>query len=210
MRVFLIHGMGRTIVSMALLGHRLREAGYRTTSYGYVVARRPFDDIVDRFASRVETAVAADRAAGREDGFAIVGHSLGNLIARAASPRFPPGFRRFAMLAPPNRPPSVVRALGDRWLFRVLTRDTGRKLADPAFFDRLPVPAVESLILAGNKGPRLRRPFDGAANDAVLRVSETRLADIPVLEVPAIHTFLMNRRDVTAAVLDFLSGGPRR
>lgn len=203
MRVFLIHGMGRTPMSMMILKRRLEGAGHRVTLFGYLVTTQELDAIADRFVERVQTTMAEDTAQGEGD-WAVVGHSLGNIVTRRAFPRLPASFRRFVMLAPPNRPPAIARALERNWIFRALTRDAGDKLTDPEFYDRLPVPDVPSLIIAGTRGPRLRwLPFHGQPNDCLVTVEETRLGEVPVLEVHAAHSFMMNRRDVFETIVAF-------
>ncbi len=220
MRVFLIHGMGRTPVSMWILARRLKRAGYRPSLFGYAVTLADLEAIKARFVDRVRKVLAADAGpAGDGDSaagdsanaepsprYAIVGHSLGNLVARLASPELPAGFCRFAMLAPPNRPPVMAHTLKENGLFRVFTRDAGRRLADDGFFASLPVPRVPSMIVAGNAGPRASwLPFAGRPNDAILEVDETRLEGVPMIEVPGIHSFLMNRADVFTAISEFFS-----
>lgn len=211
MRIFLLHGMGRSVASMAYLAWRLRGEGHATDLFGYLVAVRDLDEIARRFAARVEEVLAAD--APGEDGekplpYAVIGHSLGNVITRLASPLLPAGFSRFVLLAPPNRSPTLAAQLEGNKLFHLFTGDAGRKLADPDFYARLPVPEVPSLIIAGTGGPRdSRLPLGDAPNDGILKLEETLLGDVPRLEVPAIHTFLMNRSDVFEAVRDFLAGG---
>lgn len=200
MRVFLIHGMGRTPASMWILDRRLRGAGHRPSLFGYFVAVNDLDEIAARFAAHVERVVAADGGGP----YAVVSHSLGGLITRLASPRLPAGLRCCVMMAPPNRPPAIVSALQDNAVFRLATRDAGRKLADPAFYDSLPVPPAPVLVIAGTRGPRAEwLPFRGALNDSILRVDETRLAGAPTLAVQGVHTFLMNRSDVFAAIRQF-------
>ena len=50
------------------------------------------------------------------------------------------------------------------------------------------------------------RLFGGAANDGVVAVEETRLgATATVIEVAASHTFMMNNRQVRAAVRHLLA-----
>ncbi len=227
MRVFLIHGMGRTPISMWILGRRLQGEGHRVSLFGYAVTLADLDAITERFVNRVRQVMTADAAAAGADadaalgadadaalgadadaalGYAIVGHSLGNLVARMASPRLPAGLCRFAMLAPPNRPPVVVHTLKNNPLFRALTRDAGRRLADEEFFAALPVPEVPSLIIVGTGGPLASwLPFAGQPNDGVLRVDESRLEGVRMTEVPGIHTFLMNRADVFAIVRGFFA-----
>ncbi len=211
MRVFLIHGMGRTPVSMWILRQRFLSEGHRVSLFGYAVTLADLDAITERFVDRVQQAMAADASAeGGDPGvppeYAIIGHSLGNVVARMASPRLPMGLCRLAMLAPPNRPPVVVHTLKNNPLFRAFTRDTGRRLADEKFFAALPVPEVPSLIIAGTGGPLASwLPFAGEPNDGVLRVEESRLEGVRMIEVPGIHTFLMNRADVFAAILEFFA-----
>ncbi len=204
MRVFLIHGMGRTPISMWLLARRLKDAGYRPSLFGYAVTLADLEEIKARLVAKVRKVLADDVAAGAAACYAVVGHSLGNLVTRLASPKLPAGFCRFAMLAPPNRPPVMADTLKDNPLFRALTRDAGRRLADEEFFTSLPVPQVPSLIIAGTGGPQAAwLPFAGRPNDAILRVDETSLEGVPTIEVPGVHTFLMNRADVFAAICDF-------
>ncbi len=204
MRVFLIHGMGRTQVSMALLARRLRAAGHRPSAFSYFVTRDPLERIAERLVAHVDEARAD---AGDDEGFAVIGHSLGNVITRLALPRLP-ALSRFVMLAPPNRPPVLARTFSTNPLFRALTRDAGDKLTDEEFFRRLPLPTAPTLIVAGTRGPRARwLPFSGAASDGVLGVEETRLPGIAHVEVPAIHTFIMNDAEVARLTLRFLQAG---
>ena len=64
-------------------------------------------------------------------------------------------------------------------------------------------------MVAGTRGPRAAwLPFGGELNDGIVRVAETRLEGASQVLVHGAHTFLMNRRDVARAVLDFLDGRP--
>ncbi len=202
MRVFLIHGMGRTRASLMLLSRRLTRAGFQPSSFGYTVSREPLDHIASRFVEHVR------RVAKEGEPFGVVGHSLGNIITRFASDRLPPGFSRFVMLAPPNQPPAIARTFSSNPLFKALTRDAGRRLVDEGFYAKLPVPRVPSLIFAGTSGPSARwLPFRGAPSDGVVAVEETRLPGVPLVEVPCLHTFIMNDRGVTRMMADFLQKG---
>ncbi|MEM6453854.1 MAG: hypothetical protein AAF772_02045 [Acidobacteriota bacterium] len=223
MRIFLIHGMGRTPASMALMGRRLRQQGHETSRFGYLVTTTSLTEIRDRFVTHVRRVVADDaaqrasadgKAAADAVRYAVVGHSLGNIVTRMALPHLPAGFARFIMLAPPNRSPAMARWLRENPLFRAAFGDAGRRLADPAFYARLPTPApppprraggaVPSLIIAGRRGLQLPfLPFTGA-NDGIVAVDETRLDGVPAVEVDGVHTFLMNRRDVFEHVHRFL------
>lgn len=213
MRVFLLHGMGRTPASMWLLAWRLRQAGHEPSLFGYAVSLHPLPEIVGRLKAHVATTLEADLAAqaGEPEGetaapYAVIGHSLGNLLTRLASPELPAGFSRFVQLAPPNHSPATARMLRDQTIFQAITKDAGDKLVDEAFFEQVPVPEVPTLILAGDAGPRqpYLPPFRGEPNDGILSVEETRLPGVAHVVLPAIHTFIMNRRDTTRAILAFL------
>lgn len=196
--------MGRTHVSLALLGRRLKAAGHTPLSFNYFVTRETLEAIAERF-------IAFVLAESRDEPFAVVGHSLGNIITRmslqALTRSGGGGLQRFVMLAPPNQPPVMARALENNPVFRVLTRDAGRKLLDEDFYARLPVPTMPTLVVAGTRGPRAAwLPFRGEPSDGVVRVVETRLPGEGVahVEVPAVHTFIMNDSAVAALVLRFL------
>lgn len=208
MRVFLLHGLARTAASMAVLAHRLKKAGHRPSLFGYHVLFDSLDGIAGRFRDRVARVVAEDLAAGdagTPPPYAVIGHSLGGVVARMAAPGLPPGLARLVLLASPARPPATARALRENPLFRAIARDAGQRLCAGGFFEALPRPDVPTLVIAGTRGPRSPRlPCRGEPNDGIVRVAETRLDGAPLLLVHGVHTFLMNRRDVFEAIRQFL------
>jgi pimeloyl-ACP methyl ester carboxylesterase len=211
-RVFLLHGLGRTSASMAVLAHRLKKAGHRPTLFGYQVLLRTLDDIAGRFAEKADRVLDRDRARARSAvvPYAVVSHSLGNVITRLASPRLPDRLDRFVMIAPPNRVPAIATALENNPIFRAASKDAGRKLTDEEFFARLPKPEVPTLVIAGTKGPSASwLPFSGEPNDGIVKVDETRYEGASQLLIHGVHTFLMNRRDVFDAVERFLTPDAR-
>ena len=74
--VFLVHGMGRTPVSMYLLGRRLERAGYRVSSFGYWSTTGTVPGLGAALARRVAELM------GDAPAVHFVGHSLGNIIVR--------------------------------------------------------------------------------------------------------------------------------
>lgn len=195
---------------MTWLARRLRRAGHRPHSFGYLALAEELDSIAERFAERVARVLAADAAHVGSNGskpprYAVIGHSLGGIVTRLASPHLPEGFTRFVMLTPPNHPPAVALALGKSSLFRLFAGDAGRKLRDETFFAALPRPDAPTLVVAGDRGPSSPwLPFRGEPNDGMVRVCETVLPGAPLLVVHGAHTFVMNRRDVWRAVRAFL------
>jgi len=187
---------------MAVLGRRLVRYGHRPSLFGYSVSRSPLERIASRFAQHVERGLTEAGGADRA-GYAVVGHSLGNVITRLASDALPPGFERFVMLAPPNRPPALARLLRDNPVYRALTRDAGQRLADPAFFSELSTPKVPTLVLAGSSAPPWL-PHRGRPSDGIVAIAETALDGAEHEVLPASHTFIMNDPSVARRVVEFL------
>lgn len=191
MNVLLIHGMGRTPLSMASLGRWLRVQGHHVESIGYLSATQSFDAIVTRVHARIASIAARGQA------YAIVAHSLGGIIARAAlatAPSISPLPAHLVMLGTPNQPSSLARRLQGVWPYRWFTGESGARLANDAFFATLPPPNVPYTTIAGTRGPRGRMSvFGAAANDGKVAVSETRVHPLDhSLELPVRHTFMMN------------------
>jgi Alpha/beta hydrolase family len=203
MQVLLVHGMGRTTLSMLHLGRRLRRAGHTVNVLGYVAAVESFAGIV----LRVQERFARNAARGP---YVVVGHSLGGLLARAALGGQPSSFTRPAhliMLGTPNRPPRQARRYGKLLAYRWINGECGQLLTQGDFFARLPPLSIPYTIVAGTRGGPGRSAFGDEPNDGVVAVSETLVApsDTPIT-VPARHTFMMNDRRVLAAILGVLQG----
>ena len=204
MRILLVHGMGRTRLSLVRHAGFLRREGHATEQVGYVAAIESFARIVTRTRRRLE-AIGA-----RGEPYAVIGHSLGGLILRAALDGISPAPLRLIMLATPNQPPRLASRLRRFWPYHILCGESGRLLAQPDFLAHIPEPAVPYTIIAGSAGPRGRRsPFGDAINDWVVTVEETKLRpdDQPVV-VPVGHTFIMNDRRVDAVIKEVLSADP--
>ncbi|MBK8171446.1 MAG: alpha/beta fold hydrolase [Sandaracinaceae bacterium] len=198
MRVFLIHGMGRSPWSFALLEKRLRDAGHVPSSFGYLVSRDSLDKIGKSFLAHVE----AELSPGEE--YAVIGHSLGGIIARHVSEKMPVGWKRFVMLAPPNRSPRAAQRLKHNALFRALTKDAGQKLADEKFYETLPTPKVATLVFVGTSAPSTLFHERGKIGDSVISAEEAHLEGATHVEVRSIHTFIMNNVEVARGIIDFL------
>lgn len=201
MQVILVHGLGRTPLSMARLARCLRENGHTTESVGYVAALESFERIRTRIRARL---LAHAPAAS----YAVVGHSLGGVLLRAALVDFPqsaPLPRLLVTLGTPTRPPRLASRLRSALLYRRLAGECGQLLADPAFLASLKAPPVPWTAIAGTRGwPRHVGPFRDAPNDGVVALDETAGDATEELRVPAFHTFLMNDRRVQRYICDRL------
>lgn len=190
MRVLLLHGMGRSPLSLAGLARWLRRAGHETELLGYVAATQPYDAIVARVHARL-----ADIARNGEP-YVVIGHSLGGLLARAAlaAGPLPHPPAHLIMLGTPNQPSAMARRFERVWPYRWFTGESGARLANAEYFATLPVPDIPYTAIAGTRGPRGRlSAFGQQANDGKVSVAETRISplDTPT-ELPVRHTFMMN------------------
>lgn len=196
MQVLLVHGLGRTPLSLFGLAAALRRAGHRTRFFAYSPTFEPLPRIVRRLADRLRELARHGRPVG------LVGHSLGGLLLRSAL-RDVPELRvhQLVMLGTPNRPPRLAR-LAARWgPFRLLTRDCGRFLACSYSIPALAAPDVPYTLIGGTAGPRLG-PFRGEPNDGIVAAPELPVRDSdPVQLFPVWHTVMMNDRRVKSAVV---------
>lgn len=198
-RVVLVHGMGRTPLSMWRLARTLRRSGFVPELFGYVAAWERFEDIVGRLR------VVLEAAAG--DDYVVVGHSLGGLLLRAAVASLPAGVRRprrIIMLATPNHAPRLARRFEHVWWYRMLNGDAGRLLASESRLLAIPVPDVPCTIIAGTRGIRGRwSPFGDEPNDGLVAAAETELAGHGEwMSLPLRHPFIMNDARVRDLVRD--------
>jgi len=194
--------MFRTPAAMALLGHRLSKGGLDVSFFGYSVVWETTEECAERLRKK------AFEVGSSGEGWVIVGHSLGAVLSRMVFPKL--GHRRptaCIFLSPPSRACLLAKLVhGHTPLFRWLTRDAGRLLADQDFMSALPVPNVPMRIYAGTAGPTGRlSPFGNEPNDAILTVEDTRIgAGETVIEVPAIHSLIMNSELAAKDILEYV------
>lgn len=192
MDLVLIHGMGRTPLSMMRLRRRLRRAGHNPILFGYSPTFETLQGATARLVRLIERRVGTEH-------YALVGHSLGTVIIRSAlgplENRLPSAC---FFLAPPMTACRAARFFSRFWPYRLLTGEMGQRLAEEAFMRQLPMPPALTRIYAGVGGPRAAwLPFGMEANDGILGLTEATgsFAALEV-EVPALHTFIMNSRQV--------------
>jgi pimeloyl-ACP methyl ester carboxylesterase len=196
MNIQLVHGLGRTPVSLFGLASALRKGGHRTSFFAYFPYLESLPHIVRRLAAKLESL-------GKKP-IGVVGHSLGGILLRLALAhcRVRP-VAHFAMLGTPNQPAWIARWAWKLFPFRLWTRECGRLLATAEEYATLPPVYVPYTVIAGTAGPCGRlSPFGPAPNDGVVCVHETPVdhTDTPLL-VPAFHSFLMDDARVRQHVL---------
>ena len=202
MLTLLVHGLGRTPLSLFPLAADLRRGGHRTRFLGYYPYLESVPHVVARLAARLRILARLNQPVG------LIGHSLGGLLLRLAVAEVPTlRVHHLVMLGTPNQPPRLGARAWKRPLFRLLTRDCGRFLATPARYSALPLPTYPHTLLAGTAGPRGRySPFGDDPNDGVVAVSEMHIRpdDRPEL-FPVWHTIMMYNPVVRRRIVAILS-----
>ncbi len=186
----LVHGMGRTPLSMLLLAARLRSRGIESTTFAYFAGHGSFDAIATRLGHHM---------AKQPEGYMAIGHSLGGLLLRKAIADLPEAARpaHLFLLGTPNQSSRLAQSLRHRPIYRALTGDAGQLLADEARLSALGDLDLPITVIAGTAGPRWQKsPFADEPNDGVVSLSEARLAGAELRALPLLHTFLMNSVEV--------------
>ncbi len=211
--VILMHGLMRTSSCMKPLATEIRNR-----------ENPPPEIIYFNYASSRDS-VASHAAAFRElmenlpgkPRWKAVGHSLGNIVLRAAIAHWqtdgdPAGclerLDRVVMLGPPNQGSSFARKLSQLGLFETVTGTSGMQLG-PQWSDfqaHLGVPPCPFAIIAGDisKHP-VGNPWLPGASDGIVTVEETKLEGMTKFILhPVVHAFLMQDDRCVRDAIDFL------
>lgn len=199
----LIHGLGRTPLSMSPIASDLARRGYGVVNQGYPSTRQDVD------ASARSVGQAIDRCRAKGAGrIHFVTHSLGGIVLRRyLQDHEVPEAGRAVMLAPPNQGSEIADRLKDRWWFRRAIGPAGQGLITGGATPE-PLP-LEVGIVAGTKNyePWFSRWFDGP-NDGKVAVESTRLPGMTdFITLHAGHTFMLRSPEVRAQVVAFLATG---
>lgn len=199
MHLVMLHGMGRTPLSMLCLRQRLRNKGHKVSLLGYLPAVESLSQVSGRLVNHIQSRVG-------QQPYALVGHSLGCVIIRHTLPRLEQHIPSACFfLAPPMIACKAARYFSRLWPYRLLTGEMGQLLAKTEFMQQLPW-LENTTIYAGISGPQKNwLPFGMEENDGILSISEACGPHSPrVMKVHHTHTLIMNSRlvseDISAAL----------
>ena len=204
--VVLVHGLGRTSSSLALLSAGLQASGFEVFSVDYASRRLPLEDLVDSLAASV-----AECCADRSESLHFVTHSMGGILVRAYLAMHPDYSGRVVMLSPPNRGSEIIDALGPSALLTSIVGPAGVRLGtdSTSFLRELgPVRFPLGIITGDRSFNPLASWLIPGPDDGTVSVDGARIEGASdFLVVPATHTFIMNRGDVAQATIRFLRTG---
>jgi pimeloyl-ACP methyl ester carboxylesterase len=206
--VVLLHGMGRSTLSMKRIEWALLNRGYRVVNIGYPSTRFPVEMIARSHLAPAlrELEIPPDRRVH------FVTHSLGAIVLRQQLATAPlPNLGRVVMLGPPNGGSEIADALKQGRFLRLFTGPSGQQLGTSSedLPRKLGPARFELGVIAGDRSlnpffsRRLPRPHDGKVS-----VESTWLEGMSdFLVVHCSHTFLPWRKSVIRQVISFLESG---
>ena len=205
--IVLLHGLGRTWMSMAWLGGHARRRGYAVVNHGYRSRRHSIAEHADQL--RIVT--GAITGEGR---IHFITHSLGGIVVRAmlADRSSRPGrLGRVVMLAPPNKGSELADFFAGNPIYSSVLGPAGGELGthETSTPNRLGPVDFDVGVITGNRsfGPLSSRVFPGPADGkvSVERAQVEGMRDF--LVVRRSHTFIMYGADVVDAAFHFLEHG---
>lgn len=205
--VILLHGLGRTALSMLPMARALQDAGYHVANIDYPSRRFPIESLA---AEALPRGFSQCHEAGSRT-VHIVTHSMGGLLTRQyLAENEAPSLGRVVMMGPPNQGSAVADKLMGEAFYQRLNGPAGQQLGTgpEGIAARLGPVDFPLGVLAGNQ----RTPVDvylsegiDEPSDGKVTVEETKvegMADFRVLE--ANHTFILSDPEAIRQVLHFL------
>lgn len=192
--VVLLHGLGRTSLSMQNLGVKLAKNGYKVININYPSRSDSIENLVDNYLKKE----LSEKCTDKNKKINFVAHSMGGIMIRYLLDNNEiPNVNKIIMLAPPNQGSSMA----DKWS----TTKVGNYIMGPAlkelttnensFVNNLPDLDYEIGIIAGK--------YDRKVSTEKTKLDE--MADFEI--VSKTHTWIMNSDKVINLILNFLSQG---
>ncbi|MCU7936842.1 MAG: hypothetical protein KZQ99_18545 [Candidatus Thiodiazotropha sp. (ex Dulcina madagascariensis)] len=206
--VILLHGMGRTSLSLAPIEAMLEEQGYSVWNDGYPSLTQSVDEIA---APAIEAGLAFCRSK-QADKVHFVTHSLGGILVRYYFQDHQiSNMGRIVMLAPPNQGSEITDEMKDGFFYKTFMGPAGQVLGtdDDSLPNTLKPIGGEVGIIAGEKeGASWFLPEIPGKDDGKVSVERTKLPEMKdFLLVKAGHTFIMRDDEVIRQVVFFLRNG---
>ncbi len=206
--VVLIHGLGRSAVSMWLLEGRIEKAGYDVVALDYPSLGITPAEVIDAVTVQID-ACCRDKARVH-----FVGHSLGGLLIRSyfANPENAAMMGRLGqvvMIGTPNAGSVLVDHFRDSWWLPILG-ETTLSLGTTAnsLPGQLPLPPFRAGIIAGSNGMWISDAIFAEANDGLVAVASTRLPNMAdFIEIDVSHSMMRYNHEVADQTIEFLKNG---
>ena len=204
----LLHGMGRTAMSMSLIEDALIAQGYTVWNESYPSLSQSLEAFT---APMMESAITYCRDK-RAASIHFVTHSLGGIIVRYyLQDHQIDNLGRIVMLAPPNKGSEVADGMKDDFFYQTIMGPNAQMLGtdEHSLPNRLKPIAGEIGIIAGESdGEPWFLPEIPGADDGKVAVERTKLPEMrDFLRVKSGHTFIMRDDAVISQIVYFLENG---
>jgi len=204
----LLHGMGRTSLSMGPIETALIEQGYHVWNESYPSLTQSVEVIA---APAIEAGLefCNSKQASKVH---FITHSLGGIIVRYfLQDHQIDNLGRIVMLAPPNKGSEVTDEMKDGFFYKAFMGPAGQALGTDSnsLPNKLKPIGGEIGIIAGEKNaePWFLPEIPGG-DDGKVAVERTKLPEMKdFLLVQAGHTFIMRNENVIQQIIYFLKNG---
>lgn len=203
----LLHGLGRTRLSMRALQRDLASSGFCVWNKSYPSTKKSIAEL-----SCVVGLAIAQCLEKNATPIHFVTHSLGGILVRHYfQDHGLENIGRVVMLGVPNHGSEIVDHCRDKWWFKFVTGPSGQELGTaPASLPNSLKPLdLEVGIIAGCKSSDpWFSPLFAAENDGKVSVVSARLDEMKDFRIVRRgHTFMTNSREVRRQVVSFLKTG---
>jgi pimeloyl-ACP methyl ester carboxylesterase len=206
--VILLHGMGRTALSLWPMEAALEEQGYHVWNHSY-------PSLTQSVGETSEPAISAGLnfcQSKQTDKIHFVTHSLGGILIRYyLQDHNINRLGRIVMLAPPNKGSEVADQLKDGFFYKTFIGPSGQELGtnEDSLPNRLnPIPGEIGIIAGLRKSGSWFLPDIPGEDDGKVAVERTKLPEMKdFLLIKANHTFIMCQDEVIRQVLFFIQNG---
>lgn len=206
--VVLLHGLGRSAVSLFHLEHQLRKRGYLVYNKSYPSQAYPIEKLADKAIQPALTWCREQQATRIH----FVTHSLGGILIRYyLQDRQIDSLGRIVMLSPPNRGSEVAELLCKLPLYKLFSGPVGKQLrtaSDSLPNSMRPVDAEIGVIAGERSSDPWFSVFLKERSDGKVTIENTRLNEMrDFIVVRHGHTYIMNSRLVLDQIEHFLKHG---
>jgi triacylglycerol lipase len=205
--IVILHGMGRTRLSMKWLADRFHQQGYEVLNLAYPSTRRSIAELSGQLHRELQNARVAQ--AGR---IHFVTHSAGGIVVRAYLKEHQiVNLGRVVMLSPPNQGSEVADRLRNNFVYQWATGPAGQELGtgEASVPNALGAVNFPLGVITGNKSFNpLFSAWISGPDDGKVSVERARVEFMSdFLIVPHTHSFIMRSPKVAAQAVHFLEHG---
>ncbi len=191
--------MGRSPASGWPLLLQLHQAGFKTSTFGYLATFEKFDSITARLRKRISLLASSGD-------YVVIGHSLGGVLLRVALNTLPKGTKlpqHVYLLGSPMQPSRIATKLKNNIIYRAIAGDCGQLLGSSERMEAIGLLTVPTTCIVGIRGIAIsRRLFNNEVNDGIVSVSEVSAPWVSsVVEVPVVHTLLPSSKLVAKIIM---------